>query len=150
MATPSLRTSSFASLIASVIFFVWLFLPPGAIAIGPITVRKLDVVRLFPLALVLIFEPRLLMVRWHWIDIPVFVYCLCPFLCGVANHLAWLDSLWEMVKEFEYWFVPYLLGRAVFFDGVSQRRLAVCLIVAAACYVPPTWSLAGGRECAFG
>ena len=138
MAIPSLRTSLFASLIASVIFFVWLFLPPSAIAIGPITVRKLDLVRLFPLALVLIFEPRLLRVRWHWIDVPVFVYCLCPFLSGVANHLAWLDSLWEMVREFEYWFVPYLLGRAVFFDGVSQRRLAVCMIVAAACYVPLT------------
>ena len=135
---PFLRFFSVASVVATVFFFAWLFLPPGAILIGPVTLRKEDVVRLLPLALVFILDPRLLVVRWHWVDIPVFVYCLCPLLCGVANHLDWQDSLWEMVKEFEYWFVPYLLGRAVFFDFPSQRRLAICLIIAAVCLVPPT------------
>lgn len=135
---PVLRPFSLASLIATIFFVSWLFLPPGALTLGPVTLRKEDVVRLLPLALVLIFDPRLFAVRWHWIDVPVFVYCVCPFVCGVANQLNWLVSTWEMVKEFEYWFVPYLLGRAVFQDGVSQQRLAVCLVVAAACFVPPT------------
>jgi hypothetical protein len=135
---PSVARHPLATLVASVFFFAWLFLPPGAVAFGPVTLRKDDVVRLLPLALVLIFDPRLLAVRWHWIDIPVFVYCLCPFLGGVANQLSWLFSSWEAIKEFEYWFVPYLLGRSVFRDGVSQQRFAVCLIIAAACYVPLT------------
>jgi hypothetical protein len=135
---PSVARHPLATLVASVFFFVWLFLPPGAVAFGPFTLSKEDVVRLLPLALVLIFDPRLLAVRWHWIDIPVFVFCLCPFISGVANQLSWQVSSWEGVREFEYWFVPYLLGRSVFRDGVSQQRLAVCLIIAAVCYVPPT------------
>ena len=135
---PSLARYPLATLVASVFIFAWLFLPPGALAFGPVTLRKEEAVRLLPLALILIFDPRLLAVRWHWIDIPVFVYCLCPFLCGAANQLSWLASSWESVKDFKYWFVPYLLGRSAFQDGVSQQRLAVSLIVAAACYVPPT------------
>jgi len=129
---------SLTSVVASVFFLTWLFFPPVARELGPITLRKEDVVRFLPLVLVLIFDPRRLVFRWHWIDVPVIVYCLCPLVCGLANHLDWRDSLWETVKEFGYWFVPYFLGRAIFRDAASRRSLAIVVLIAAACYVPPT------------
>jgi len=117
---------------------LWLFLPPGALSFGPVTLRKEDVVRLLPLAIVAMIQPRCLLVRWHWLDVPVVLFCLCPLLGGLANNLGWQISLWETIKEFGYWFVPYLLGRTLLADGQNQFRFGLVLIFAALCYVPPT------------
>ena len=129
----------FVFVVTGLLLFLWLFLPPGFfLQFGPVALRREDLVRLTPLGIVAIFQPRSLLVRWHWIDIPVFIYCLCPLLCGLANNLGWWNSIWETTKEFGYWFVPYLLGRALFADGQNQFRFGLVLMTAALCYVPPT------------
>lgn len=124
--------------VASLFVFLWLFLPPGELALGSFSLRKVDAVRLLPLAIVLLLNRHRLRVRWHWIDLPVLLFCLCPLLSGLANDLGWTQSGWETVKEFAYWFAPYFLGRAMFADPPSQRTLAIVIVAAAACYLPPT------------
>lgn len=132
-------SARFVFVVTGLLLFLWLFLPPGfLLKFGPVTFRKEDLVRLLPLAIVAMVQPRSLLVRWHWIDIPVFIYCLCPLLCGLANNLGWRYSIWETTKEFGYWFVPYLLGRALLADGQNQFRLGLVLMTAALGYVPPT------------
>lgn len=118
--------------------FLWLFVPPGALKFGPVTLGKEDVVRLLPLAIVAMIQPRSLLFRWHWLDVPVVIFCLCPLLGGLANNLGWQISLWETIQEFQDWFVPYLLGRALLADSQNQFRFGLVLLFAALCYFPLT------------
>ena len=85
----------------------------------------------------LIAAPRAFL-RWHWIDLPILLYCLCPFLSSVINGLPWADAAWETFKEFSYWFVPYALGRFLFTDANARNAVAWIVIGGALVYIPPT------------
>lgn len=121
-----------ATLIAS-----WLFVPPFVWTIGSITLRNTELVRWLPLLIGLIACPRSIL-RWHWLDIPIVVYCLSPFLSGLVNGIPWQQCGWEAVKEWSYWWIPYALGRFLVLDERGRSALSWCVVIGAVLYIPPT------------
>jgi hypothetical protein len=124
-------------LIASLLVGLWLFLPPFDWPLGPVFLRKTELVRWVPLLIGLIAVPRAFL-RWHWLDLPILLYCLCPFLSGVINGLPWANSAWETIKEFSYWWVPFAVGRFLITDVSARNAVAWVVIAGAILYLPPT------------
>jgi hypothetical protein len=124
-------------LIASLLVGLWLFLPPFDWPLGPVSLRKTELVRWVPLLIGLVAVPRAFL-RWHWLDLPILLYCLCPFLSGVINGLPWANSAWETVKEFSYWWVPFAVGRFLITDENERNAVAWVVIAGAILYLPPT------------
>ncbi len=114
-------------------------MPPGALELGAVTLRKEDAVRLLPLAILLALGPVGALKRWGWRDAPIVAWCLCPLFCGLINQLDWQASAWETIKEFGYWMVPYAIGRVLVCDHSNDRMFGSFILVAAVCYLPPTW-----------
>lgn len=123
--------------VAASLIGLWLFIPPCSLTLGPVTLRHFELVRWLPLAIGLIACPRALL-RWHWLDVPILLYCACPFLAGIMNQLDWSTSAWESVKEFSYWWIPYAIGRFYLDSESSRSAMAVCVVAGALLYLPPT------------
>jgi hypothetical protein len=123
--------------LAGTLIGLWLFVPPFSITLGSFTFRHIELVRWMPLAIGLIACPRALL-QWHWLDVPILLYCACPFLAGVMNQLDWSTSAWESVKEFSYWFVPYAIGRFYLTTETDRNAVAWCVLLGALLYIPPT------------
>jgi hypothetical protein len=92
-------------------------------------------VRWIPLLIAVIAAPRAFF-HWHWFDLPVVVYCLCPFVSGVLNDEPWVDSVWESAKEFSYWWIPFALGRFLLVTEQSRQVLCWVVLFGAAIYLP--------------
>ena len=118
---------------------LWLLVPPFSSDLGGFWLRKTELVRLLPLLLVAWLHPRALLFRWHWLDAPVVLYCSAPCLAAVLNGLSRSFALWEAIKEFEYWFIPYWLGRSLFVDEQARQLLARVLIWSGVAYLPLVW-----------
>ncbi len=124
-------------IVAGSLIGLWLFLPPFDWPYGPVSIRKTDLVRWIPMLIGLIAAPRAFL-RWHWIDLPILLYCLCPFLAGVINGLPWTESSWETVKEFSYWWVPFAVGRFLLTSERHRNAVAWIVVAGALLYLPPT------------
>lgn len=146
MRSASTAEFSWHWLPAGLLLCLWLYLPEGVWAVGDLALRKEDVVRWLPLLLVCAQSIRsigrrggpsgLLSIRWQWLDVPVIVYCLCPLLCGWMNDRPSGQALWETIKEFSYWFIPYLVGRSLAQHPAGTRDLAWLIVISAVLYAP--------------
>lgn len=114
---------------------LWLLVPPGQVSLGPISVHRNDLLRWAPLIFALMACPRAFL-HWQWWDLPVVVYCLCPFVSGVLNDQPWSNSLWESAKEFSYWWIPFALGRFLLVTEQSRQVLCWIVLFGAAIYLP--------------
>jgi hypothetical protein len=123
--------------VAGSLIGLWLFLPPFSVGWGPFTLRNIELVRWVPLLLALYAVPQAFL-RWHWLDLPILFFCACPLLAGVINDLGWSTSVWESLREFSYWWIPYALGRFLFDNEARREVLASCVVIGALLYLPPT------------
>ena len=116
----------------------WMFLPNAGYSFqGLPDYDKYGAVALSVLLGVALFDPnRLTRLRFHWIDVPIVVFCISPFFTSLANGLGAYDGVSAMTAQTIRWGIPYMIGRAYFTDARGIRELAVGLFIAGLVYVP--------------
>ncbi|MEM9215068.1 MAG: O-antigen ligase domain-containing protein [Cyanobacteria bacterium P01_F01_bin.150] len=79
---------------------------------------------------------RLRHLKLGWIDLPMVVWCLCPFATSISNDLGAYDGLLAMLKQISVWGLPYILGRMYFNSLDGMRQLAVGIFMGGLVYIP--------------
>ncbi len=115
-----------------------LFLPNAGYAVPVLrSFDKGSATVLAMLAGLLIFDTgRLTSYRFHWVDIPMMLWCACPFASSVANGLGVYDGLAEMMSNVMLWGLPYAIGRLYIRDRDGAKDLVLGLTIAGLVYVP--------------
>jgi len=116
----------------------WLFLPPIGIDLpGLPSYDKAVATTVGILLATLIFEPnRLIAFRLRWFDLPMLLWCLCPFFSSMSNDLGVYDGLTSVFRQMTAWLFPYLVGRLYLTDFNGLRDLALGMVVGGACLIP--------------
>jgi hypothetical protein len=119
----------------------WLFLPMSHLPLHGFTdfnkmsaacVGTLLGSCLFDLDAVLSFRPKIR-------DIPMLVWCVCPFISSYFNGKSTYDGLSALVYQTTSWGLPYFIGRIYFNDLKGLRELAVGIVVGGLLYLPLVW-----------
>lgn len=84
---------------------------------------------LFDSARVFSFRPRL-------IDLPMLLWCLCPFASSLSAGFGWYGGLSCSMSPIVSWGVPYFIGRLYFRDLAAMRELALGIFLGGVVYVP--------------
>jgi hypothetical protein len=119
----------------------WLFLPMAGYGVpGLPDYTKMSATTFGVLIGAALFDTdRLLSWRPKWIDIPIFVWCCCPFMSSYLNGLGVYDGFSEIVRAFIAWGLPYVIGRVYFSDLDGLRELAVGMFIGGLIYIPFCW-----------
>lgn len=116
----------------------WLFLPIYTRQLNHLP--DLDKVTISSFAVLLgvaVFDGnRLMMFRPRWFDLPMLVWCTCPFLSSMANGLGWWDGLSAVLERLVQYGFVYYLGRVYFSDWLAVRELAIAVFIGGLIYVP--------------
>ena len=84
-----------------------------------------------------VFQPhRLVGLRLRWFDLPMLVWCVCPFISSVANELGAYDGVSMVCRQMITWLFPYLVGRLYLSDVEGLGDLALAMIVGGVCLIP--------------
>lgn len=117
----------------------WLFLPclgydlPGLPEFSKRTATSVNVLlatALFHSHLLFAFRPR-------WFDLPLAIWCVCPFASSMANGLGAYDGVSATFDHVAMWGLPYLVGRIYFTRLEHLRDLAIGIVVGGLLYVLP-------------
>jgi hypothetical protein len=128
---------------AVVICFViaWLFLPvagfkiPGIPAYNKMSAACYCIL----LATAIKDSSRFSTFKFSWLDIPMLVWCLCPFASSVTNGLGAYDGFSSIQNQIVTWGAPYYLGRIYLNSLSGLRQLAIGIFVGGLVYVPFCW-----------
>ena len=86
---------------------------------------------------ILLFDiDRLRNFKLGWIDLPMIIWCLCPFATSISNDLGSYDGLLAMLEQTAGWGLPYLIGRMYFNSLDGLRELAVGMFIGGLIYIP--------------
>lgn len=116
----------------------WMFLPTTGYAIPGLpdytktTATCLGVLLatvLFDVQRFRVFRPRLL-------DLPMAVWCLCPFASSMTNGLGPYDGLSAAFSQTVSWGLPYFVGRIYLTNLEAMREFTVGLFIGGLVYVP--------------
>lgn len=125
---------------AIVISFVgaWLFLPQAVLPLpGLPDYDKIAATCYGILLATFIFDVgRFSNFRLSWIDIPMVIWCLCPFASSLSNDLGPYDGMAVVLSQIVTWGVPYFLGRIYLNSLNGMRELAIGIFVGGLSYVP--------------
>ncbi|MBW4618439.1 MAG: O-antigen ligase domain-containing protein [Cyanosarcina radialis HA8281-LM2] len=77
--------------------------------------------------------------KFGWLDIPMLIWCLCPFASSITNGLGVYDGLSTSLTQTVTWGVPYFLGRIYLNDLAGLRQLAVGIFMGGLLYIPLCW-----------
>ncbi len=81
----------------------------------------------------------LLRFRVRVVDLPMLLWCTCPFLSSVANGIQGLgvyDGLSETMYQSITWGLPYFIGRVYFSDTQGLAVLAKTVFIGGLVYIP--------------
>lgn len=90
---------------------------------------------LFPLSLVSATE-RFTSLRPRLSDLPVALWCICPFVSSMTNNLGAYDGFAGVLGHVLGYGVPYVWGRAYFSDRQGMRDLGMGIFLGGLVYVP--------------
>ncbi len=116
----------------------WMFLPatgydipgfPDYTKVSATNVGVMLAAAVFDMDRLLSFRPRLL-------DVPMFIWCLCPFASSVTNGLGYYDGASAVLSHVIMWGIPYFVGRVYLNDLQGLRELGVLFFVGGLIYVP--------------
>ena len=79
---------------------------------------------------------RLRELKLGWIDLPMLIWCLCPFASSIYNDLGPYDGFLAMLTLCAIWGLPYLIGRIYFNSLEGLRQLAVGIFIGGLVYIP--------------
>jgi hypothetical protein len=125
---------------AVIIAFIvaWLFLPRASFpVIGlPDYTKTTATCYGIVLATLAFDSARLKKLKLSWLDIPLIIWCLQPFISSLANDLGLYDALSASLGYSITWGGPYLLGR-IYLDSLEGlRKLAVAIFIGGLVYAP--------------
>jgi len=125
---------------AAVTAFVagWLFLPNAGYAFeGLPEYTKMSATCLGVLLGTIIFDSaRILSFRPRLIDLPMLLWCLCPFASSLSGGFGWYGGLSCSIGPIVSWGMPYFIGRLYFRDLAAMRELALGIFFGGLVYVP--------------
>ena len=118
--------------------FAWLFLPQVSYALPGIPDYSKSTATCYGVLLATaLFDPnRLLSLRFRWFDLPAVVWCVCPGASSISNGLGLYDAMSAVLHSSVTWGLPYLIGRAYFFDLQGVRELALGIFIGGLVYMP--------------
>ncbi|MEM8676179.1 MAG: O-antigen ligase domain-containing protein [Cyanobacteria bacterium P01_G01_bin.67] len=126
---------------AVIISFIvaWLFLPqkagfsfPGL----PDYERMSATVYGILLATIIYDVQRITKFNYHWLDIPMTIWCISPFFSSVTNGLGAYDGLSSSLFQTVSYGGPYFLGRIYLGNLTGMRKLAIGILLGGLAYVP--------------
>ncbi|MBE9125770.1 MULTISPECIES: O-antigen ligase domain-containing protein [unclassified Coleofasciculus] len=88
------------------------------------------------LAILVYDSQRLSSFQPGWIDLPMLIWCICPFASSITNGLGAYDGLNETLSQMATWGLPYYLGRLYLGNLAGLRELALCILKGGMIYVP--------------
>lgn len=125
---------------AIVISFItaWLFLPEAQFIISGLpNYTKISATCYGILLSTIIFDiKRFKSFQFGFLDIPMLIWCVCPFFSSLSNGLGAYDGLSSTLSQIVTWGIPYFLGRIYLNDFLGLRQLAVGIFVGGVIYVP--------------
>jgi hypothetical protein len=118
--------------------FAWMFLPVASIPIkGFPDITKVTVSCASILLAAWFFDKeRLLSFKLRPVDIPMLLWCTCPFLSSVFNGIGPYDGLSESMYQSFTWGLPYFVARVYFADLKGLNTLAITIFVGGLLYIP--------------
>lgn len=132
--------SRFPARKAVIISFVvaWLFLPVAELELpGLPDLDKTSATCYGILLATFIFDAgRFSAFRYGWIDIPMTIWCLCPFLSSLTNDLGAYDGFSAALDQTMTWGTPYFLGRLYLSSLDGMKQLAIGIFAGGLAYVP--------------
>ncbi len=125
---------------ALIISFIgaWLFLPQAVFVIPGIPDWSKMAATCYSaiLAILINDNSRLTSFRFSWIDIPMGIWCISPFLSSMANGLGPYDGVSSALDQTMTWGVPYFLGRFYLSNFEGMRFMAKSIFVGGLLYIP--------------
>ncbi len=125
---------------AAVICFIvaWLYLPVIYFPMPGIPdLTKMNATCYGILLATIIFDAgRLTSFRPSLLDLPMLIWCLCPYASSITNGLGAYDGFSGALDQTVTWGVPYFLGRLYLGDLAGMRQLAIGIFVGGLSYVP--------------
>ncbi|MBE9040279.1 O-antigen ligase domain-containing protein [Oscillatoriales cyanobacterium LEGE 11467] len=88
------------------------------------------------LAIFVYDSPRLNSFKPGWVDVPMAIWCVCPFASSMANGLGAYDGLNGTLTQIANWGLPYFLGRLYLGNLSGMRLLASEILKGGLLYVP--------------
>lgn len=130
------RKAAAAAFVAS-----WMFLPVVAYKIeGLPDYTKMTATCVGILLGALIYDRKTLLgFRFKVVDIPMLLWCTCPFLSSVANGIGGLgvyDGLSQTMYQSITWGLPYFIARIYFSDREGLGVLARSVFIGGLIYIP--------------
>ena len=119
----------------------WLLLPVDRIALPGFTdINKLTLINLSVLLAILLLDSgQLSAFRFRWFDLPMLIFCLCPFVTAVTNEMGLYAGLSGVGYRVAQWGLTYLIGRLYLTDLAAVRELAVGILIGGIFYMPLCW-----------
>jgi hypothetical protein len=119
----------------------WLFLPMSHLPLHGFTdLNKMSAACVGTLAAALVFDsPTVFSFRPKIWDIPMLVWCVCPFVSSIGNGFDSYDAFSAVAYQVTSWGLPYFIGRIYFTDLKGLRELAIGIVAGGLVYVPLCW-----------
>ncbi len=116
----------------------FLFLPQAVFPIpGFPPYTRMAATVLGVLAATLLFDvKRFQKFQFSWLDVPMAIWCVCPFASSVTNDLGWYDGFRAASDQTMGWGASYFLGRIYLRELEIFRKLSILIILGAVLYVP--------------
>lgn len=74
--------------------------------------------------------------KFGWLDIPMLIWCLCPFPSSLANGLGAYDGFSQTLTQIVTWGFPYYLGRIYLNNLTGLRQMALAMFAGGVIYIP--------------
>jgi hypothetical protein len=74
--------------------------------------------------------------KFGWLDIPMLVWCLCPFPSSLVNGLGAYDGIAQTLNQVVAWGFPYYLGRIYLNNLAGLRQMAIAMFTGGLIYIP--------------
>jgi hypothetical protein len=116
----------------------WMFLPEASFPLpGLPDYTKMSATCYGIIFATILFDAqRLRTFKFGWIDVPMLVWCLCPFASSISNDLSPYDGFSSALSQTVTWGLPYFLGRIYLSNLNGLRLLAMSIFVGGLIYIP--------------
>lgn len=74
--------------------------------------------------------------KFGWLDIPMLVWCICPFISSMTNSLPAYDGLAATLTQTVQYGIPYFLGRLYLNNLKGLHELAMGIFIGGIVYAP--------------
>jgi hypothetical protein len=120
----------------------WMFLPVASIPVRgfvPDLTKNTAILAGVLGGMFLFDRASFLRFRPSWLDAPMCVWVLAPFMSSLTNGLGVYDGLSAVLENLLAWGIPYGLGRIYFFETDALRDLTWGIFIGGLVYVPLCW-----------